>query len=180
VLELRFRSQLLFAVALLWAHQGSLLVAEPLADLAQIGHVAPKGRVQDRAYNHHLAVVDGLVEAGPAAIPFLVSKLEDNTRVEGPVFDYWPRVTVGDVALVVLIDLFTTPEGGPTVPGLTWDSLLDREGRDVPAWDVLDDFVAKHGRDGLRGKVQAILRPYGGRFAWATKGRCFRPTDEQR
>src|SRR3990172_9386152 len=76
-------------------------LSQQFPDLGQIGHVAPKCRVQDREYNPRLPVVTSLIKAGPAAIPFLVSRLEDDTEIKGHVFDYWPRVAVGDVALVL-------------------------------------------------------------------------------
>jgi hypothetical protein len=63
-------------------------------DLSRIGHVAPKGRVQDKQYNPTDPVIDALIEAGPASIPFLVQKLEDDTEIEHSVFDFWPRVHV--------------------------------------------------------------------------------------
>ena len=171
---------LLIAVPLALAGHMGALFAEPLVDLGQIGHVASKGRVQDKAYNQHLAVVDGLINAGPAAIPFLVSKLEDDTEISGPVFDYWPRVTVGDVALVVLIDLFTTPDGRASVRDLAWDRLLHRQGRDLPAWEILADFVGKHGRERLRLRVESILNPHADHLVWVAKGMYFAPSREGR
>ena len=151
--------------------------AEPAVDLSQIGHVTPKGRVQDKEYNR-LPVVDALIEAGPAAIPFLLRQLEDETVIEPHVFDYWPTVRVGDVALVILTHLFMTPDWkDSTIPGLGWDELLERPNADMPGWAVLEQFLARQGRRGLRQKLEGILKPYDGKLAWDSTERCFKPVD---
>jgi hypothetical protein len=106
-----------------------------LVDLRQIGHVASKGRVQDQ----QLPVVEALIKAGPAAVPFLVSKIEDRTPLpgRGTILDFWPRVEVGHVAFMVLCDLFTRSDGQtPTVAGLDWNHVLERPGDDLPAWEL--------------------------------------------
>jgi hypothetical protein len=166
-------------IAVLCVAMGTSLSVTGLeVDLRQIGHIAPKGRVQDKEYNKHLPLVDELINAGPAAIPFLLSKLEDETEIKGHVFDYWPYVCVGDVALVILVNFLTTSDWlGSTVPGLDWNTLLERSGPDEPGWVVLRDFVAKHGRKGLRHKVEEVLRPYRGRFTWDSKELCFKPKE---
>ena len=144
-------------------------------DLRLIGHIAPKGRGQDKIYNPSLPVVDALIDSGPAAIPFLLSKLGDETEIDPSVLDLWPRVRVGDVALVLLCDFFTRPDGKNTVAGLNWDGILERGNQDGPAWALLEDFVAKHGRRGLRHRAEGILKPHHGRFAWDAEERCFKP-----
>lgn len=151
-------------------------VASPVTDvdLRTIGPVQPKGRVQDHPRR---SVVNRLVAAGAVAIPFLVSKLEDETKTEGHVFDYWPDVRVGDVALAILCDFFLTPdERTSTVPGLTWDAVLERTSApDLSAASLLRTFVATHGRAEIRRRIEALLRPYQGRFVWDDEQRCFRP-----
>jgi hypothetical protein len=147
-------------------------------DLRAVGHIEPKGRVQDKDYNPNLAVVDQLVAAGPSAIPFLVSKLEDTAKVKGHVMDYWDDVRVGTVALVVLCDLLLMSDWKtPSVPGFTWDSVLRRGSSDAPSSELFDTFVSKHGRRGLRRRVEELLAPYGGQFTWDEKERCFRPVN---
>ena len=170
----------LIVVMMVVAVRTSLSLTVPPLDLAQIGHLAPKGRVQDKAYNPQLPIVDRLIAIGPSAIPFLVSELEDDSEIEGPVFDYWPRVTVGDVALVLLVDFFTMPDGTTTVAGLSWDNLLERRSKDEAAWDVLARFVREHGRAGLRRKVNGILKLNQAHYAWDPKDLCFRPAAETR
>ena len=144
-------------------------------DLTRIGHISSKGRVQDSQYNN-LPVVNSLIQAGPAAIPFLVGKLDDDTEIREDVLDFWPRVTVGDVALVILCDLFRTADWkASTVPGLEWDALLERTDPEAPGWVVLQNFLAHHGRRGLRERVEELLKPYEGSLAWDANERCFMP-----
>ena len=146
--------------------------AAPTIDLSQIGPLPSKGRVQDDESNRQ---VNALISMGPDAVSYLVARVVDDTEVKGHVLDFWPRVRIGDVALAVLCDLFTTPDGVHTVPGLDWDSLLDRRGVDAPAWELLERFVEAHGRKGLQNRVEQVLARYDGRIAWVNAERCFRP-----
>jgi hypothetical protein len=151
------------------------VVAPTSVDLAKIGHVSPKGRVQDKDYNN-LPVVDGLISMGPSAIPFLVSKLDDERRVEGKVFDFWNDVRVGDVAFAILCDFFLAADWKtPTVPGLEWDKLLDRRSSDAPSGTLLATFITKHGRTEILRRVETLLHAHAGAFSWDEKERCFRP-----
>src|SRR5688500_7495724 len=109
--------------------EDSSALGVPVSDisLASIGSIAPKGRVQDGEYND-LAVVKRLIQQGKEAIPYLISKLDDETRIEGHVMDYWSEVRVADVALIILTDFFTDSSWqNTTVPGVGWDELLERE-----------------------------------------------------
>jgi hypothetical protein len=169
-----------FAVGVVAASEGVFVAAAqgPLhVDLRRIGHVAPAGRVQDKDLNPHLTVVDQLVAAGPGAIPFLVSKLEDGTPVPGHVFDYWVDVRVGDIALVILVDFFMKRDFKTmTVPTLDWYVLLERGDPNKPDAELLANYVARHGRRELRQKVERLLEPYAGRFVWDPTELCFKPT----
>jgi hypothetical protein len=148
--------------------------ARVVVDLTRIGHVSSKGRLQDQESNE---VINALIAAGPDSVPFLLSKLVDATEVPGQVFDFWPRVRVADVALVALLDLFTPPDKvNATVPGMSWDSLLERrEGENISGWELLERYVAAHGRKGVQRQVEQLLSPYKGRLVWDASGRCFRP-----
>jgi hypothetical protein len=165
------------AIVLALAATPKAIPTPPLAavDLRRIGHLQPKGRVQDREYNES-QVVDALIAAGPAAIPYLVSKLEDQTSVEGPVVDFWSDVRVGDVALMILCDFFLEADWrSPTVPGLQWDALLERKNSTAPSNELLHTFLAKHGRVGLRRRIEKLLLPYAAGFVWDENERCFKP-----
>jgi hypothetical protein len=151
---------------------GPLQAKRDLVDLTRVGKFQAKGRVQD----DRQPVIDTLIKAGPSATSFLVSKLEDRSRVRRQVLDFWPAMDVGQVALMVLCDLFTLPDlKTPTIAGLTWDEVLENANQDLPAWTVYENFIARYGREGLRAKVERLLAPHEGKLSWDTSARCFRP-----
>src|SRR5687767_12915184 len=55
-------------------------------DLTLIGPMGGKGRVQDRDYKD-LPVVDQLLYHGKEAIPFLIGKLDDETKIDYQIVD---------------------------------------------------------------------------------------------
>ena len=178
MIDLEADARVVLATLMLTAVAGTAAATResPAVDLAWIGHVSSKGRVQDKQYNPEMPLIDELIEAGPAAIPFLVLRLEDETEIRQSVFDFWPAVRVGDVALVILCDFFTRPDWqDATIPGLKWDTLLERDSPDRSGWEVLDRFLKRHGRSGLREKVEVVLQPYDGRLEWDATERCFKP-----
>jgi hypothetical protein len=100
--------------------------------------------------------------------------------IEPAVFDFWPTVRVGDVALAILLHFFTTSDWKTsTIPGMGWDDLLEPPTEDMAAWDVLESFLARYGRRGLRQKVEGILEPYDGKLSWDATERCFKPVLER-
>jgi hypothetical protein len=87
-------------------------------DLRRIGQIADKGRVQDRDYNRTNPVIEQLIALRLDAIPLLIARLTDTTVIPKPPVNFWPQVTVGDVALLILSDFFLTSTGEvSTVPG---------------------------------------------------------------
>lgn len=146
-------------------------------DLRKIKDVAPKGRVQDKYYNQNLPEIDALIAIGNSSIPFLLNKIEDETVIDNHVFDYWPSVHVGDVAIVILTNFFLDSKWEhSTVPGMGWDEVLDRKNNQEATGDeLLEKFIAKNGRIGLRQKIEKILAPYDNQFLWDENERCFKP-----
>jgi hypothetical protein len=144
-------------------------------DLTKIGHIAPKGRVQDRDYNR-LEVVDQLIGMGTSCIPYLISKLEDERRLRGDVADYWVKVTVGDIAFILLIDFFTDSSWEkPTIPGLGWNQFLEVGPNAVLTGEqYLRRFIAKHGRKGIKAKWQRIWLRHKSLLYWDDGERCFK------
>jgi len=154
--------------------------ARPLSeiDLSQIGHIAPKGRVQDKDYNE-LAISDELIANGKDSIPFLISKLEDETVIDHHVIDYWPGpATVGDVAFVILTD-FTTDSSWTknTIRGADPDSILGKYDPNLPGVERLTRFVEKHGRKSIRQKWERIWNEEEDYIYWDEGERCFRVRD---
>ena len=144
-------------------------------DLSQIGHIAPKGRVQDKEYNN-LAEIEELIANGKEAIPFLIGKLEDETAITHHVLDYWPPpVKVGDVAYVILMD-FTTDSSWMknTIPGTDRDSLLGKYDPNLPGVERLARFVEKNGRKPIRQKWERVWAAHKDQIVWDERERCFR------
>jgi hypothetical protein len=150
-------------------------------DLATIGAIAPKGRVQDREYNQ-LPVVERLIAHGRESIPYLISKLDDATKIDGHVLDYWYDVRVGDVALIILTDFFIDHTWqNTTIPGIGWDKFLEPGGNtDLTGEQVLRNYIAKHGRRKIKQRWQKIWEEYRDKVEWDEKERCFVEAKEKR
>jgi len=144
-------------------------------DLAKIGHITSKGRVQDLEYNH-LEVIDRLIAGGKESIPFLISQLESEKKVQGQVLDLWYKVTVGDLAFCLLMDFFTDPTWTkPTITGLTWEEFLEVEkGSDQAAEYKLRSYISKHGRRQIKAKWQRVWEQNQERLYWDENDRCFK------
>ena len=155
------------------APQANRAPIEP--DLATIGHISPKGRVQDREYNN-LPIVDELIAQGTKSIPYLIRKLDDETEVQGIVMDYWFEVTVADVALIILTDFFTDSTWQKTtIPGVSWDDFLERgERKDLSAEELLRSYIVQHGRKKIRERWTDIWTRYQHAIMWDANERCFR------
>jgi tetratricopeptide (TPR) repeat protein len=171
------RPKLLVANSGVIQKQARMASVGPLSqiDLATIGHIAPKGRVQDKDYNQ-LAVVESLISHGKESIPFLISKLDDKTKIEGNVVDYWSDVRVGDVALIIPSNFFTDSSWqNATIAGVGWDELLERRGnKDLTSEQVLRNYVAQHGRSKIKNRWQKIWAQYRYRIFWDESERCFK------
>ena len=144
-------------------------------DLSKIGAIAGKGRVQDRDYNN-LPVVENLIAHGREALPFLIEKLDDETEIKDHVFDYWSEVRVGDVAFVILTDFFTDPTWQKTtIPGVGYDTFLERKpNSNVTSEQLLQNYIAKHGRHDIMIRWRAIWVQYQDRVYWDENDRCFK------
>jgi hypothetical protein len=146
----------------------------PEIDLSQIGHISSKGRIQDREYNQ-LPIVKQLLKREKHAIPYLISKLTDETRLRAGTLDFWHKVTVGDIALIILTDLFTHSSWEKTtIPGVAWDEILERKNYALTSEEVLRDFISKHGRQAIKTKWLRIWNSYKERLYWDEAERCFK------
>jgi hypothetical protein len=157
--------------------QSNVSTTIPLSqiDITKIGAIAGKGRVQDTEYNH-LPVVENLIAHGNESVPFLIAKLDDETKIKGRVFDYWSDVRVGDVAFIILTDFFTDPTWQKTtIPGVGYDEFLRREpNSDVTGEDLLRNYIAKHGSRDITDRWREIWAQYKDRAHWDNNDRCFK------
>ena len=152
----------------------SALIQLSEIDLAHPGRIAPKGRVQDREYNQ-LPVVEQLIARGKESIPFLISKLDDETRIEGHVVDYWNQVYVGDVALIFLSDFFLERRReSSTIEGMKWEEFLGRGNKEITGEQLLRSYVERHGRKRIKERWKNAWEKYQERIYWDEQERAFK------
>jgi hypothetical protein len=143
-------------------------------DLRLIGHTAPKGRVQDLDYNQ-LTVIEQLINHNKESIPFLISKLTDETKTKGPVIDFWNDVRVGDVAFIILTDFFTGNSWEQsTIDGTGFGAFLGCNNPDISSDSCFYHYVEKHGRKNIKTRWQKIWKENKDRIYWDDAERCFR------
>jgi len=143
-------------------------------DLLKIGHVVPKGRVQDKEYNGDIKAVDELIELGPGAIPYLIGKLADETEYPHPVIDYWRKTTIGDVSLVILCDFVTKSDfRSSSIPGGTWDEIIEKNDKDLDSETALRNYVKEKGRKAIKQKWEIIWDTYKDKLYWDNQCKCF-------
>ena len=120
-------------------------------NLALIGPTGGKGRVQDRDYKE-LPLIDQLLYHGKEAIPFLIGKLDDETKIDYQIVDFWSDAYVGDVAFVILEDFFLDSKWEKsTIEGMDWDSFLGRgNNRNITGEGLLRDYIKKYGRKKIK------------------------------
>lgn len=141
----------------------------PLTQFNNEGCMA-KGRVQDCAGS----VMKEIRADGKTAIPILISQLTETSRTKYQITDYWRDTRSGDVAYVVLTDLFTDADlqafGMPGVPD--WSVVM--KGCDSTAQGCWHDYLHKRGRLSVQ---QAWMRAWNlnkSKIYWDAKAQCFR------
>jgi len=118
-------------------------------------------------------MMDQIVAKGKSAIPILISQLNDNRATKEPIFDFWYRTTVGDIAHSILDDLFTDSDWETfTMPGL-WSS-TDGCSDGIDAESCWREFIKKHGRKYVQNQWLAAWNANKDRIYWDEKARCFR------
>lgn len=149
-------------------------------DLSKIGHISPKCRVQDKGNSqiklNDLKVVDDLIANGKESIPFLISKLDDNTKINDPVIDFWGEIHIGDVAFIILTDFFTTDCDSPkgTISGVSWNEFLGCTNPDIPAQNCYIEYIEKNGRKTIKKRWQNIWEENKDKIYWDETDRCFK------
>ncbi len=148
-------------------------------DLTAIKHTVPQGRTQDNGVKDEnfklLSITDDLIANGKDSIPFLISKLDDETKMNNQAMDFWYEVHVGDIALVILSDFFTKSDAKTsTIPGFGWDEFLER-GSDKASMseEILRRYIKKHGRKNIKERWQKIWDAQKEGIFWNEKERCF-------
>ena len=120
-----------------------------------------KGRVQDCSSG---TVMQQILADGKNAIPILISQLTETAKTKNEIADYWGDTRSGDVAFVVLNDLFTDDDlqtfGMPGVPNSAAQA----------CWD---EYLRKHGRMPVKQAWQRAWNLDKNEIYWDAKARCF-------
>jgi hypothetical protein len=129
-----------------------------------------KGRTQDCSGK----VMQEILAGGKSSIPILISQLTDTALTEEPIEDYWGHTNSGDVAYIVLTDLFLDADWETfNMPGVPdWPTVM--KGCDLGAEGCWRKYLRKHGRKSVQ---QAWLRAWNlwkDRVYWEPTARCFR------
>lgn len=149
-------------------------------DLTSIKHIAPKGRAQEESLEGEnfvkLSIADDLLAHGKDCIPFLINRLDDETKMNRGTIDFWYEVYVGDVALIILTDFFTKNDGSTsTISGFGWDEFLERgNDKDSMSEAILRKYVKKHGRKYIKQRWQKLWDDNKKNIIWDETERCFK------
>lgn len=140
----------------------------PLTQLDNYGCMA-KGRVQDCSGK----VMQQILADGKDAIPILIGQLTETAVAKNQIADYWSGTRSGDVAFVVLNDLFTDGDlhtfGMPGVPD--WSTV--QKGCDGQSQACWDEYIRRHGRMSVRQAWQRAWNLHKGQIHWDAKAQCF-------
>jgi hypothetical protein len=148
-------------------------------DLTEIKHTTPRGRAQDgglldEEFNE-LSIVNDLLAHGKDSIPFLISKLDDETEMDNRAINFWYRVYVGDIALIILSGFFSEDEITSTIPGFGWDEFLERgNDKDSMSEAILRKYIKKHGRKNIKARWQKMWEQNKENIYWDETNKCFR------
>jgi hypothetical protein len=168
------------------AHQGPSIISkrkQPQFDLFKVngaGLCLDKGRVQDRDYNYS-ETVEQIIAGGKDSIPRLIAMLTDERLSRHQIICFWGNMTVGEVAYVVLMDLFTDSTWQhATVPEATDDYFLGPNAENDAAFQRFRAYTNKHGKRPLQIKWQKVWTRYKDRLYWDDKERCFKLADTEK
>jgi len=130
-----------------------------------------KGRLQDCDQN---PVMKQILAGGNRSIPVLISQLDETDRTKEPIEDFWDYTTSGDVAFIILADLFTDRNGTSfTMPGVpNWDKIM--AGCNKNAEGCWREYIRTNGTRSLQGSWQAAWDANRDRVVWDDDARCFR------
>jgi hypothetical protein len=168
-----FITALIVLVACVLMPAQTKIAKYPLTQFDNYGCMA-KGRVQECDGK----VIQRILADGKSAIPILISQLTETARTKKQIADYWFNTSSGDVAFIVLTDLFTDADGQTfEMPGVpNWRTVM--KGCDSTAQGCWEQYQHKHGRMSVK---QAWSRAWESRkdqVHWDPAARCFRVSDK--
>jgi hypothetical protein len=133
-----------------------------------------KGRFQDREYCSSPLMAQ-IVMDGKAAIPVLIMQITDSRLIAKPVYDYWPRIRVGEMAYFILSDLFLDD----TWSKRTMPELFPQKPCGQPSWVCWGEFRKLHSLQEIQLKWMSFWKANAEKINWDAKARCFRLSASQ-
>jgi hypothetical protein len=114
--------------------------------------------------------MDQIVADGKASIPILISQITDARWIAEPVYDYWPKIRTGELAYLILDNLFIDD----TWTKSTKPEFFSEPKCDQPAWVCWAEFRKTHTLAALQAKWMEFWKQNQDRIYWDAKSRCFR------
>ncbi len=128
-----------------------------------------KGRVQDCSGK----VMSQILAGGKTSIPILISQLTDTGRTKEPIEDYWSVTSSGDIAFLVLTDLFTEDDEQTfNMPGVPNWAIVSSDCQNS-AETCWREYLAKHGRKSVQQAWLQAWNKYKDQIYWERTARCF-------
>ena len=130
-----------------------------------------KGRLQDCGDR---PVMKQVLAAGTQSIPVLISQLDETSRTKAPIEDFWNHTSSGDVAFLLLTDLFTDNDGKSfTMPGVpNWGKVIS--GCSENAETCWRNYVHRNGIKSVQQSWQNAWQTNRDRVFWDVDALCFR------
>lgn len=140
----------------------------------------PKYPAQDGRWNTKVPAIELVRRHEKAVIPLLIEVIASEEAVrDAPVLDFWGETRAGDVAFVLLLDLFIDPSTlRPTAPGMTWEEIVGRPARDDTAWARYRRYLEEQGRESLRDRWRSFWTSNRDAVRWDSSCPCFRASGE--
>ena len=152
-------------------------------DISKMGALGPTRMQTDMtdAEGNQNWILDALIANGKDSIPFLINQLDDETKIERRIIPFFYQQSVGDLALVILSQLFVDEsERRSTVPGFWWDDFLERgNDRTLMAEEVLRRYIRKNGRKKIKERWQEMWGNNREKIFWDQRCNCFKLRDSR-
>jgi len=129
-----------------------------------------KGRMQDSKD----PVARQVLAGGKGSVPVLISQLTETGRTKEPVEDFWDYTSTGDIAFMMLNDLFTDKEGKAiAIRGFPTRAtvMTGCSGSAETCWRL---FVHKHGILSIQRAWQNAWDSNQSHVSWDSRAQCFR------
>jgi hypothetical protein len=144
-------------------------------NLMELGNCSSKGRFQDKQYNPNFSVIDELIEMGESSIPFLISRLDSEKNYTESPLCYWRSVSEGDIAFLILADLFlddswTKVSHPRACTSASFEHPLDTYAGFYPAFQL---YVREYGRESIIRNWSLLWKESKGKLKWNQDGRYF-------